>query len=1134
MMRRTNWNRLALSACLGLLAACGSETESDDPVCGNGSVETGEQCDDGNLLPGDGCSPLCFVETGGATCGNGTVDAGEACDDGNTVDGDGCAADCTLEPTDGVCGDGTLDAGEACDDGNTADGDGCSANCAIEEPGAEICDNGVDDDGDGAADCADADCANDPACPAGECGDGELNAGEACDDGDANSDSDADACRTDCSLASCGDGVVDTGEACDGGDNCLDDCTLAGTIDCGAEADLIFFATDGVPSGNGVQWTGSTADWADDSSLVSGCSAAGGTGGDAVFVYEATQTGFTLFNAADAANTADVSLLVYESDCNAADALACGEDSLAGDAQLLVPTFAGRTYFVRAEVRVNGDLTLSANPSQPPSLEGDACNSAQLCDEGLACVGGTCAAIAGTCASQLVASTALTGDWATGFTGTLEVTGLPSNLEGSCGGAGREVAVRLDNPSNAQIEVTATSPSGDVTAYLRSACTSEATEQACAANGGTLSALLRGGRPATLVLDATDPFASEISVTINVLPTVGLGGTCGAGVAGCAEFLVCTDAGICRPEPASEGQICDPVDGAGACEAGLSCIAQDSGTVCRATDAVTCAAPVDLNALATADGLAFDVSLPLSGAPAGAYTPSCAPAAATLGVWVPDGDGLLEITGAASAGGTLQSLSVRSDCAERPSELVCDLLDGAETALLLDVTAGVPVYVLAGGSGTAALRFQELTERLEGQSCDDTVLTQRCAPGLICGPTNVCEVDVAFSCAEPLEVDGSSASLLTELRVPVDLRGAATRLEGTCGGADGREAVVTIVPQQDGVLNVEWTTNVGEPVLYARDVCTDGDSQTECSEQVPGEAFAELALTVTAATPVTFVLDATSADALGGEMILRLRRFAEEGDTCEDTRFCQLGLGCIDNVCVAGALGIGEECDPRTPVGQCSAGLECNDAGDTLGLCFAPRALGALCDSRSLCREGLSCSRGTTDLTGTCVVPAELGEACLGGDCVAGAGCDLDGFCAPLGDGSEDAFCDPMASNCGTGLGCASIAYARPGGTCTTARGEDGDCLNDAMCGDGFWCRGVTEDEFGVCTPPGIETAERCDRTEQCVAGAVCAGNEVSGVQGVCNDFPARRGPCSPDRLDSCAPGSECVGEVGAASCEAL
>jgi cysteine-rich repeat protein len=32
------------------------------PVCGNGTVEAGEQCDDGNTVPGDGCDALCQSE----------------------------------------------------------------------------------------------------------------------------------------------------------------------------------------------------------------------------------------------------------------------------------------------------------------------------------------------------------------------------------------------------------------------------------------------------------------------------------------------------------------------------------------------------------------------------------------------------------------------------------------------------------------------------------------------------------------------------------------------------------------------------------------------------------------------------------------------------------------------------------------------------------------------------------------------------------------------------------------------------------------------------------------------------------------------------------------------------------------
>lgn len=73
---------------------------------------------------------------GGPVCGDGVLDEGEQCDDGNNVDGDGCSAECTVES---YCGDGVLDEGEECDDGNFVDGDGCSATCQMEGSGLGSC-----------------------------------------------------------------------------------------------------------------------------------------------------------------------------------------------------------------------------------------------------------------------------------------------------------------------------------------------------------------------------------------------------------------------------------------------------------------------------------------------------------------------------------------------------------------------------------------------------------------------------------------------------------------------------------------------------------------------------------------------------------------------------------------------------------------------------------------------------------------------------------------------------------------------------------------------------------------------------------------------------------------------------------
>jgi cysteine-rich repeat protein len=64
-------------------------------------------------------------------CGNGVLEAGEECDDGNLDDFDGCTTQCILC---GVCGDGIIGMSEECDDGNRVDGDGCSSNCKLEAP----------------------------------------------------------------------------------------------------------------------------------------------------------------------------------------------------------------------------------------------------------------------------------------------------------------------------------------------------------------------------------------------------------------------------------------------------------------------------------------------------------------------------------------------------------------------------------------------------------------------------------------------------------------------------------------------------------------------------------------------------------------------------------------------------------------------------------------------------------------------------------------------------------------------------------------------------------------------------------------------------------------------------------------
>lgn len=109
--------------------------------CGDGAMQTEEECDDGNAINGDGCDNNCTT-TG---CGNSVVSPGETCDDGNTDDGDCCSSSCLLDVVGTACTDDGNDCTTDFCDGlgsciysNVAAGTSCSdANLCTSD---EICD----------------------------------------------------------------------------------------------------------------------------------------------------------------------------------------------------------------------------------------------------------------------------------------------------------------------------------------------------------------------------------------------------------------------------------------------------------------------------------------------------------------------------------------------------------------------------------------------------------------------------------------------------------------------------------------------------------------------------------------------------------------------------------------------------------------------------------------------------------------------------------------------------------------------------------------------------------------------------------------------------------------------------------
>lgn len=228
----------------------------DDPFCGDGLLDAGEECDDGMANSNqqvDACRTDCTF----AHCADGVIDTGETCDDGNTSDSDACTSACIPA----VCGDGLVQSGvEECDDGglnSDTDPDACRVACVSPTCGDGVIDSteSCDDAGDNSDFIVGACRTN---CAVAGCGDGVLDAGEACDDGENNSDTNADACRTTCVLPTCGDAAIDTGESCDDGvensdfvaDACRSDCTPPVCGDAVADSDEQ--CDDGVGNQDGV------------------------------------------------------------------------------------------------------------------------------------------------------------------------------------------------------------------------------------------------------------------------------------------------------------------------------------------------------------------------------------------------------------------------------------------------------------------------------------------------------------------------------------------------------------------------------------------------------------------------------------------------------------------------------------------------------------------------------------------------------------------------------------------------------------------------------------------------------------------------------------------------------------------
>jgi cysteine-rich repeat protein len=293
---------------------CGfDESGCANESCGNGSREAEESCD-GSDLAGQTCMNLGFAagtlscsvdcgfdSSGCSNCGNGSIDPSEDCD-GSDLGGQTCGTQGftigTLRCTPGcgfdtsaceatACGNGLIESGETCDDDGTTAGDGCSETCATESGWT---------------------CAGVPSSCSPTCGDGTILGSEVCDGlnlggatcgsrGFSGGTLRCTSCAFNeaaCTNVSCGNGAIESGEECDDGNSVrFDGCDTACQVEATYELPLRLRNGDGSNHGMlEVLQEGAWRDVCDDVPTIAAqqamadvvCGQLGFTGGSHVFI----------------------------------------------------------------------------------------------------------------------------------------------------------------------------------------------------------------------------------------------------------------------------------------------------------------------------------------------------------------------------------------------------------------------------------------------------------------------------------------------------------------------------------------------------------------------------------------------------------------------------------------------------------------------------------------------------------------------------------------------------------------------------------------------------------------------------------------------------------------------------------
>lgn len=1007
--------------CAAQLVACG-EDDAANAICGDGVLEVAETCDDGNLLPGDGCSLDCTAEAGWncegvicvPVCGDSLRVGAETCDDGNNIAGDGCSAACTTEGS----------SSELCDDAQDNDGDGladcedpdCAASCPA--PGPEVaCSDGIDNDGDSAADCADSDCDSscalpdeedcavagdedsngladcaDPACTC-VCGDGVTQDDEQCDDGAENSDTAPDACRTSCSPAFCGDGVVDTGEECDGtsegsGAACLD-CTFTERPGCG-DSDATIIAEVNRPV---VEVNLPFSDASDDAPTDATCGTRGGTERDVLLRFPTA--GRYLIEAVSSAASGRL-VLSELSDCPAGTSVrTCSAPTTRSNAWLTVDVETDSVRWLRADAFASDVLAGLLRVSQVDAVlaAGQSCvvdDVRSVCEPGSQCLsnGG-----ADPICVPNDETAPLTGDPCT------QRGALACGNELVCRGEpltcqAQEAATCAELPDFDSLAESSDDGSLRWSPLLAASGATELRSTCDNLMGRAAVRLARDRRDWVRVVAMSDAGAPVGLSTRGACTLVNSETQCQRSDSGEAELwlepgsgeVVLIVAGLGRVQlsvsdvPVLADSAACGADVEGRCAPGSSCL---SGA-CVNDLAGSCSDPIPaIDAgigniadsgllvgvdMAGAEEFAQDCGDRESGSP---ETPVLVPYLEQVVAFEAPETGRYEVS--LRGAGPRAGVRVSNTCLGLPFSAVCSASVSAVGEYRRGAQVRAVVSSLDVESFAISIRLIQALADI-GEACETD---SACMNPFVCAE-GVCARPVLPENAEC--VPGVEACSSPSQCVP-DGSGSSFR----CGAG-----IVGFNDACDRYL--------GLPVCSAGLTCQSADG-----------AAAPLCLPV-----------------VGGE-----------GDACARTENCGSGLFCVEGVCVVG--GAGDAGSPCAFNSDCNEGLACSTVA---GFCQPLSEF--ICSGSSVCPEGLVCNA-----VSACVVPAESGGSCdAERPCAAGFDCTTtpDGNVCTVRLAGLDEAC-VASSGCLPELYCDSVCRTRrpAGGTCRSTGPAD-QCEVGTVC----------------------------------------------------------------------------------------